>query len=102
MKKTNLENNRQALVTLGENKMEGVLLRSRARWIGRKITKSFCGLEKRNYVSKQMFKRSLNSGEEIYETKDIIKEVKTFSERLYSNRLSAEDCEILDMVACLH
>ena len=53
--KTKLENNRQALVTLREKKMEGVLLRSTARWIaeGEKIT-SFYGLEKRNYVSKQM------------------------------------------------
>ena len=68
--------------------MEGVLLRSRARWIadGEKITKYFCGLEKRNYISKQMTKLTLNNGEEIYESKDIIKEVKVFYERLYSER----------------
>ena len=79
--------------------MEGVLLRSRARWIadGEKITKYFCGLEKRNYISKQMTKLTLNNGEEIYESKDIIKEVKVFYERLYSER-QVEDCEILDMV----
>ena len=78
--------------------MEGVLLRSRARWIanGEKITKHFCGLEKRNYISKQMTKLTLNNGEEICESKDIIKEVKVFYERLYSER-QVEDCEILDM-----
>ena len=58
--------------------MEGVLLRSRARWIaeGENKTKYFCGLEKRNYVSKQMLKLTLSNGEEVYKTHDIIKEVK--------------------------
>ena len=64
---------------------------------GEKITKYFCALEKRNYVSKQMIRLTLNDGEEIYETKDIIKEVKMFYERLYSDR-QLEDCEILDLV----
>ena len=79
--------------------MEGVLLRSRARWIaeGEKVTTYFCGLEKRNYISKQMIKLTLNNGEEIYETKDIVKEVKTFYERLYLDR-QLDDCEISDMV----
>ena len=38
----------------------------------------------------------MNNGEEIYESKDIIKEVKVFHERLYSER-QVEDCEILAM-----
>ena len=44
-----------------------------------------------------MIRLTLNNGEEIYETKDIIKEVKMFYERLYSDR-QLEDCEILDLV----
>ena len=82
-----------------ETKMEGVLLRSRARWIaeGEKIKTYFCELEKRNYVSKQMIKLTANNGEEIHEVKDIIKEVKTFYERLYSER-QVEECEISDLV----
>ncbi len=43
-----------------------------------------------------MTKLTLNNGEEIYESKDIIKEVKVFYEILYSER-QVEDCEILDM-----
>ena len=88
----------QELVAIRDKRMEGVLLRSRTRWIadGEKITNYFCGLEKRNYISKQMTKLTLNNGEEIYESKDIIKEVKVFYERLYSER-QVEDCEILDM-----
>ena len=97
--KGKLESYKQELIALREKKMEGVLLRSRARWVaeGEKITKYFCVLEKRNYVSKQMIRLTLNNGEEIYETKDIIKEVKMFYERLYSDR-QLEDCEILDLV----
>ena len=61
--------------------MEGVLFRSRARWIvdgdkKKKKKKYFCGLEKCNYISKQMTKLTLNNVEEIYESKDVIKEVK--------------------------
>ena len=43
--KTSNEN----LVDIGQKKMEGILLRSRARWAGEeeKITKYFCGLEKK-------------------------------------------------------
>ena len=97
--KGKLESYKQELIALREKKMEGVLLRSRARWVaeGEKITKYFCAFEKRNYVSKQMIRLTLNNGEEIYETKDIIKEVKMFYERLYSDR-QLEDCEILDLV----
>ena len=96
--KRKLEKDKQELVAIRDKRMEGILLRSRARWIadGEKITKYFCGLEKRNYISKQMTKLTLNNGEEIYESKDIIKEVKVFYERLYSER-QVEDCEILDM-----
>ena len=96
--KRKLEQDKQELVAIRDKRMEGVLLRSRARWIadGEKITKYFCGLEKRNYVRKQMTKLALNNGEEIYESKDIIKEVKVFYERLYSER-QVEDSEILDM-----
>ena len=97
--KRKLEQDKLELVAIRDKRMKGVLLRSRARWIadGEKITKYFCRLEKRNYISKQMTKLTLNNGEEIYESKDIIKEVKVFYERLYSER-QVEDCEILDMV----
>ena len=46
------------LVSLRKKTMEGVLPRSKARWVaeGEKISKYFCNLEKRHYVSKQMIK----------------------------------------------
>ena len=44
-----------------------------------------------------MIKLTANNGEEIHEVKDIIKEVKTFYERLYSD-MQVEECEISDLV----
>lgn len=97
--KRKLENDKNELYSIREKKMEGVLLRSRARWIadGEKITKYFCGLEKRNYISKQMTKLTLNNGKDIYDSQEIVNEVKTFYEKLYTKR-DLEDCDIFDMV----
>ena len=55
------------LVSLRKKTMEGVLLRSKARWVavGEKVSKYFCNLEKRRYVSKQMIKLIDGKGEEI-------------------------------------
>ena len=120
-KEKDLENSIQSLeakIVLTENekrkleqdKQELVAIRDKEKWkescfarerdglpTVKKLQNTFCGLEKRNYISKQMTKLTLNNGEEIYESKDIIKEVKVFYERLYSER-QVEDCEILDMV----
>ena len=76
-----------------------MLLRSRAIWIaeGEKITKHFCSLDKRNYVSKRMSKLTLNNGQIISEPDDIIKEVQAFYQNLYTER-AVEYCEISDMV----
>ena len=63
-------------------------------------TKYFCRLEKRNYIPEQMTKLTLNNGEEIYESKGIIKEGKIFYEevKVFYDRLCSksriEDCKI--------
>ena len=56
--KTELNESKESLTKIREKRMEGVLIRSKARWIedGEKITKYFCGLEKRNYINKSMNK----------------------------------------------
>ena len=68
--------------------MEGVLLHLRMRWAaeGGKIIKYFLGLEKHKYISKQMIKLTSNNGEEIYDSQDIIYEVKTFFTKGYTLR----------------
>ena len=70
-----LEQDKQELVAIRYKRMEGALLRSRARWTaeGEQITKYFCGLEKCNYISKEMTRVTLNNGEEIYETRTLLR-----------------------------
>ena len=83
------------LCEIRQKKMEGVLLRSKARWVGEgeKITKYFCGLEKRNYISKQMTKLIDKNGSTLVETKDIVQETKMFYENLYKKR-EVTECDI--------
>ena len=70
-----LEQDKQELVASRDKRMEGALLRSRARWTaeGEQITKYFCGLEKCYYISKEMTRVTLNNGEEIYETRTLLR-----------------------------
>ena len=84
----NLKAANENLVDIGQKKMEGILLRSRARWAGEveKITKYFCGLENRNFVSKQMNKIIAMDGSFLTQTNAILEETKRFYESLYKNR----------------
>ena len=76
------ENN---LKEIRKGKINGIILRTKARWAaqGEKVTKYFCNLEKRHFISKQMFKLINKNGEEIRDTKKMINETKEFYEQLY-------------------
>jgi hypothetical protein len=97
--KEELQKAKTELIVLREKKMQGVLLRSRARWIvdGEKVTKYFCALEKRNYVNKQILKLEKQDGLIITDSKDIVVEVNSFYENLYRNRV-VECCKIEDLI----
>ena len=92
--------NKQELILIREKKMKGVLLRSRARWVanGEKITKYFCALEKRNYISKTMNKLTVRDGKEIFDKGEIMKEVTRFYENLYTGK-ELERADISEMVS---
>ena len=94
----NLEEKKHQLKSIREKRMEGVLLRSKARWVadGEKITRYFCGLEKRNFVNKQIIKLVTNDGISLYKTEDIREEVKDFYENLYKAK-EVEIGEIEDL-----
>ena len=94
-----LEKCKQDLVELREKRMRGVLLRSRARWVaeGERITRYFCSLEKRNYISKHMTKLQQNNGTVLVDDDDIVREVNLFYKTLYSKK-SVENCEITDLI----
>lgn len=94
-----IQEKNQELRTIRDKRMKGVLLRSKARWIaeGEKISKYFCNLEKRNYISKQMTKLVTENNDLLDEPKDILNEVNKFYKNLYKKR-NVEDCEIERLV----
>ena len=87
-KQEELEKDKKELESLRKIKMDGVKIRSKARWVdeGEKMSKYFCGLENRNFVSKTMTKLINENGEEVNEQKDILTETKIFYENLYKNK----------------
>ena len=93
------ENN---LREIREAKINGIILRTKVRWAaqGEKVTKYFCNLEKRHFISKQMFKLINKNGEEIRDTKEMINETKEFYEQLYKKR-KVSDVNIEEIVTTL-
>ena len=81
MKKEQLENIRSKT-------MEGVLIRSKARWIGEgeKTSQYFCNLEKRHYTSKRMTSLIKDNGIETNDNDEIVNEVRTFYKQFYINQ----------------
>ena len=90
---------KEKLKQIREKRMEGVLLRSRARWIaeGEKASNYFCNLEKRHYVSKNMPKLIDQHENTVTNQNDIVKEVQNFYSSLYRDQ-EVESCEIRDLV----
>ena len=75
-----LKTKEKELQELRKKKMEGLLIRSRARWRGEgeKVSKQFCHLEKRHYTSKIIRKIEKQDGTIVTEQDDIVKETKYF------------------------
>ena len=84
----NLESKRNELYDLRQKKMEGVKIRSRAKWVteGEKVSKYFCNLENRNFISKAMNNLISNEGEILKDQFKIIEETRRFYTHLYSER----------------
>jgi hypothetical protein len=84
---------KEEFIELRKNQMQGILLRSKARWAaeGEKITKYFCNLEKRHFVSKQMFKLISRNGKPLETTEEMVQETKEYYEKLYDEK------EIIDI-----
>ena len=100
IKKTMILNGKKAeLKAIREKRIDGVLIRSKARWIAHdeKVTSYFCSLENRNYISKTMAKLTDKDDNVLTDSNDILQEVKSFHEKLYERR-DVEDCEIFQMV----
>ena len=83
-----LDEKRKSLQDIRTKKLEGLMIRSRAIWVdqGEKVTKYFCNLENRNYVSKCMPNLIKEDGSTTTSEKEVLNETKDFYEKLYKAR----------------
>ena len=95
---TTLKEKNDELLLLRQKRIEGVMLRSKAKWIaeGEKISNYFCNLEKRHYVSKSINKLYVKNGL-TEDSNEISKEINTFYKNLYAKRI-LENVEISDLI----
>ena len=82
-----LERTKEELYMIRKEKMKGVLVRAKARWIeeGERPTKYFCGLEKRQYSQKYMGCVEIN-GEIEHDQEVIMNYLKDFFKEVYGHR----------------
>ena len=80
-----LEKKKSELAEIRKIKMEGILLRAKARWAlcGEKVTKYFCSLEKRHFTSRQMLKLVTEDGRTLSERNDMLEETRMYYQKLY-------------------
>ena len=80
-------------------KIEGINIRTRARWLqeGEKPTQYFCNIENRNYVNKSVGFLEKQNGEIIDDQKTILNEVKEFYENLYTEKVT-QDVDLANMI----
>ena len=91
-----INSKRKELESLRRKIMEGVYIRSRARWIeeGERITNYFCSLENRNFISKSITSIEKKDGSIITDKNEIINETKNFYEKLYSFKENISDIDL--------
>ena len=82
-------------------KLKGHYIRSRSKWIeeGEKPTKYFCNLESRNYFSKLITRIQLENETEVNDQNEILKETKTFYQKLYSTPSLKNDDDIIPKIS---
>ena len=78
---------------ISEYKTKGAIIRSRARWYndGEKNTKYFLNLEKRHLKQKTIKCLHLSDNEVVNTDEEILKEAKSFYQKLYSSTVSSTD-----------
>ena len=87
-----LDTKRKELYEIRQKKMEGVKIRSRAKWVseGEKMTKYFCNMESRNFTSKCMNSLITDNGILLKEQSELLTETMLFYKGLYSKRDTVE------------
>ena len=87
-----LDTKRKELYEIRQKKMEGVKIRSTAKWVseGEKMTKYFCNMESRNFTSKCMNSLITDNGIMLKEQSELLTETMLFYKGLYSKRDTVE------------
>ena len=83
-----LEAKKEELRLPRQQKIEGMIVRSKIKWIqeGKRPSKYFCHLEKRNFVQKHLSFIEKEDGEVLFDQDEIVKETKDFYEKLSESR----------------
>ena len=83
-----LENKHTELKKIRQRKLEGVRIRSKAKWVdeGEKVTNYFCNRENRNFVSRCLFHLVSNAGQALKTQEEILHETYNFYKTLYSSK----------------
>ena len=93
-----LEEKRLQLQELRDQKLKGIIIRSRINWLqhGEKPSKYFSRLESRNFVAKRMAFLQREDGSIIYEQDELLEETKQFYKKLYDKRqVNSIDLDVL-------
>ena len=77
---------------LRNEKLNGVLVRSRANWLknGEKPSKYLCSLEQKNYVEKTIKQLKTDNDSITTDQKEILKEIQTYYSNLFKSRNTDE------------
>jgi len=86
IKKLAIENNK--LEQIRKNKVQGIIVRSKAKWVehGEKPTKYFLALENRNFINKTICKIEQVNGKTLTDQKEIMQETTHFYKNLFTKR----------------
>jgi len=86
------------LEEIRQEKIKGVMLRSKARWVehGEKPTSYFLNLEKRNYVNKSILHLKNAEGDDLRDGDQIMNETFNFYSKLYESKESDDDLNSFD------
>ena len=97
-----LEEKKRELFAIRQIKVDGMIIRSKAKWIndGEKCSKYFCNLEKRHYTDKSMPFLEKEDGNVTFNVEDITNEVKLFYEQLYASKEKDITIDIDSQLQC--
>ena len=92
---TNLTKAQNDLKILREKKIDGIMIRAKARWHleGERNSKYFCQLEKKNFIEKTIPKLIKDNGETVTDQEDILKEQKEYYKKLYTSKNTVQDAD---------